>query len=103
VTREVFPPPPFELLVKGYFHEDWDLEGPTAQAILRKFAEKEPRDDVIGARDAAAALLRATESERRRELDSLGLHYDPEFEGLTHTQWLELVFETLSTYLEHSR
>ena len=98
MTDEVFPPSAFDRLVKGYFHQDWDLSGPNAKAVLEEFARNEP-DDVAGAREAAAALLDSgrDEDELAHELETFGLHYDPEIDGLTHREWLQLIVRTLSS------
>lgn len=90
--------PPFEYLLKAYFHQDFDLEGPNAQAILDHFAEENPLEEVSEARASASLLLARglSEEELEEELVAIGLEYHPPGDGMTHAQWLELVVERLS-------
>lgn len=96
------PEPPLRLLVATYFGEDWDLNGPNALAVIEHFAASEPRHAVAEARDDATGLLATglTGEELERELDALGLAYDPEFEGRTHHQWLALIVDRLNRSLQ---
>jgi CdiI immunity protein len=97
VSREPLPSP-FHLLVSGYFHQDWDLNGHDAHEVIEKFAREMPPEDVAEARAAAAELLAngLDEDELETHLHALGLGYGPEFDGLDHRGWLELIVETLS-------
>jgi len=91
-------PPAFELLVKAYFGQDWDMEGHNARAVLERFVANEPREDVAEARETAASILDSVpeEDDAAHFLDALGLQYDPEFEGLSHREWLRVVVEALT-------
>lgn len=97
-------PPPFEILVKAYFNQDWDLEGATAREVVESFATRSSRADVVAARDGAADLLASAsdEAELVAALDELGLEYDPDYEDLTHRGWLQLVVDRLTVWLEHT-
>jgi hypothetical protein len=93
-----------DLLLNVYFHQDWDVDSPTADAVVESFAENELPVVVRGARDEAAALLASGASEREidDELTSRHFGYDPTFEGRSDRQWLELVVARLSRLLEQS-
>ena len=92
---------PFEYLVKGYFHQDWQIEGENARAVLDFFASSDPHM-VAGARDAAADMLarNLAEQELEAELEAAGLDYYPPGDGMTYREWLELVVERLTAWLE---
>jgi hypothetical protein len=98
------PDPDLEYLCKGYFNQDWDLEGETAEAVLDGFS-KDSMDAVVGARDAAARLLAEglSDEDLAALLDRTGLEYAPDVEGMDHRQWLELVVDRLTARLEERR
>jgi len=58
-------------------------------------------DSVVGARDAAARLLarELSDEDLAAELDRAGLEYAPDYEGMTHREWLELVVDRLTARL----
>lgn len=93
---------PFEHMIKAYFHQDWKLDNPSAPAALDDFAEGEPLEEVVGAREAADRLLERglAEEELEEELVAIGLEYHPPGDGMTHARWLELVVERLSHWIE---
>jgi hypothetical protein len=88
----------FEFLIQGYFHQDWMMDGPTVEAVLRKFVADSPPELVAGAREYAAALVRSDldEAELERMLDGFGIQVYPPGLGMTHRQWLELVERELT-------
>ncbi len=88
----------FELLIGAYFGEDWDLFGANVRAVAEEFARREPRGEVVKARDAAVATLTFAESEDalEDELEARGLGYDPTSEGRTYREWLQTIVETLN-------
>jgi len=93
--------PNLEYLCGGYFHQDWDLAGENAAAVLDSFSG-DSLERVVGARDAAAELLAsdASEEELVATLHRAGLGYGPAYEDMTHRQWLELVVERLTARLD---
>lgn len=95
-----FETPALEYFCKAYFNQDWDLWGPNARAVLDLFASQD-HHRVAEVRDAAADLLsrELSDDELARELDAAGLEYAPDFEGMTHREWLTLVVERLSDHL----
>jgi hypothetical protein len=91
---------PLELLFKGYFHQDWTLEGETARDVLQAFRDDEPEPVVQQARDQVLELLSRDldDHELEEELhERLGLQYYPPGDGLSHRQWLEQVAEVLKS------
>ncbi len=99
----LFERPPLEYMCRGYFHQDWDLEGPNAAAVLDSFGSQDSLEQVQGAHDAATELLGRglSDEELKTEVEAAGLdEYDPEGEGMTHRQWLELVVARLTTWIE---
>jgi len=95
------PDPNLEYLCGAYFHQDFDLYGDTAAAVLDTFAA-DALERVVGARDAAAELLASdtSEEELAATLHRAGLGYGPAYEDMTHRQWLELVVERLTARLD---
>jgi uncharacterized membrane protein len=89
---------PFGLLLKGYFHQDWTLDGKTALEVLQSFRDDEPEPVVRQARQEAADLLAKNldEAALENELERRGLQYYPPGDGLTHRAWLEQVVETFA-------
>jgi hypothetical protein len=91
--------PPFELLVKAYFNEDWDYEGADTREIMANIVAGSECSFVEEIRaDAAHALERyaADRNQLASLLDTWGFAYEPEREGLDHYEWLELVVRLLS-------
>jgi contact-dependent growth inhibition (CDI) system CdiI-like immunity protein len=88
----------FEFLIQAYFHQDWMMDGPTPEAVLRTFVADSPPEIVDGAREYAAALVRSNldEAELERTLDGFGIQIYPPGLGMTHRQWLELVDRLLT-------
>ena len=95
------PDPDLQYLCMGYFNQDWDLQGETAAAVLDGFSA-DSMERVVGARDAAARLLAEDLSEKNlaAELERAGLEYGPDYEGMNHREWLELVVDRLTARLE---
>lgn len=93
--------PNLEYLCSAYFHQDWDLDGDTAAAVLDVFSEDE-LETVVGARDGAAELLASdtSEEELAATLHRAGLGYGPAYEDMTHRRWLGLVVERLTARIE---
>ena len=91
-------------LLGGYFHQDWDIEGPNAEAVIRRFASENLREDVVTAKDEAQALLAAGlgEHELAATVKALGQDYLPEADGMSYRRWLEFIVEALEAELEDS-
>jgi hypothetical protein len=77
-----------------YFHQDWDIEAPDDQGLVRLFLIRAP--DESTAEDVRRELddfLSATPDADLDEtlLQSFGCAYNPERHGLTTRAWLERV------------
>ena len=88
-----------QYLVAAYFHLDWDIEGPTAEAVVDRFAADENETTVREAYEGAAELLTRTDDELAAQLDAWRIGYDPAGEGRTNREWLELVRARLAQAL----
>ena len=77
-------------LCAAYVHQDWDVDGPTPDLAIRRFAREAPVEVVEGAGDDITALLRAvpTEAGLDRVLDALACAYRPTAAGTTVRAWL---------------
>jgi hypothetical protein len=86
-------------LIGTYFHQDWDLDGDSAAAVLDFFVESEEPETRVTVREDAEALLAEglDDDELAARLEAMGLtYYSPEVDGLTHREWLALVVERLA-------
>lgn len=80
------------------------MEGSSASELLSRYVAQTPKDEIARARESAIRLanLGLNEEELTARLDALGLEYDPNWEGMTHHQWLELVITNLTSHLDGS-
>ena len=89
-------PPPSERwphlarLCAAYLHQDWDLDGPSPDAAIRRFARDVPAPVVEGARADIASLLASVRGESRLDavLDALACGYKPSAAKTTARAWL---------------
>ena len=85
------------VLLGAYFHQDWGLDDPTADAVVRRFSAEETGETVARARADIEQVLQHFESEA--DLDALiyQLHgyYLPSADGLSAREWLTRVGELL--------
>jgi hypothetical protein len=86
-------------LLGAYFHQDWALDDPTEDDVVRRFARDEPREVVDGAAgDIARVLLEVQEESRVAALlDELRAEIDPGGSGFTARAWLSRVRALLMT------
>jgi hypothetical protein len=80
-------PTALETLIGGYFHQDWDIEGPTADAVLDVFLADTTEDRLAQACSELDAIV-ANPENAEQLLDSWGLAYDYTVEGFTTEGWL---------------
>lgn len=85
--------PALELLLQGYFHQDWMLDYATPWAAIDDFSDDDP---TLGAQLAAeiASILAAdptTVELRQLIIDRLGSSFSPEHHGYTTGEWLQAV------------
>ena len=83
----------------GYFHEDWDLDADTPEAVVAMYVDAAPASTQPLAK--AIRRLLATPSTDKELSDhlftDLGCYYDPEADGLTTRAWLLSVAQQLET------
>ncbi len=84
-------------LLGAYFHQDWNLDDPDAQAVLRRYAQEVSSRKRKAAGREAARLLAAglTEDELSAALEALGSAYDPSPDGQSCSAWLKDVEQAL--------
>jgi len=84
-------------LFAGYFHQDWSLDDPTADDVLRRYVRDEPPDAVRRARRDLEDVLQRWSSEHELEgvADRLGSYYRPAGDALTTRDWLAHVGDFL--------
>jgi CdiI immunity protein len=71
----------------AYFHQDWDLDGPIWQHVVRAYTRDASREDALALLGVMRAWLRdaASDVAVTRDLwDSFGCEYDPQPNG---TYW----------------
>src|SRR5579885_2958193 len=95
--RDQFPN--LRFLCSAYFHQDWALDDPTADAVIHRYiGDADPQE----VRQVAAEIEQflctgMTEDQREAVLVDLGCFYYPPGEGLTYSSWLRRVYELLTT------
>ena len=89
--------PGLAYLVACYFHQDWNLDGGSAAAVLDEFRAAEESEIVCEAKEDAAELIarELPDDELMGVLEEMGMDYSPDSEGLTATDWLRLVIARL--------
>src|SRR5262245_139416 len=89
--REKFPD--LHGLMACYFHQDWDLDDPDAEAVLHHFIkDASPAQIQRVVRDVERFLtLRLTDEQCRQALDKLWCNYNPAADGMSCTDWLRWV------------
>ncbi len=91
----------------GYFHQDWMLDSPTWQDVVRQYAKEAAPDDLHRALAEIEDLLHTTPDDQvleQRLLHELGCEYDPrpDLGGPTYREWLAAVAGMLHRALRKS-
>ena len=82
----------------GYFHEDWNLEAKDASAAVSHYLNDAPDPTVLKTIEELNQLLDMNlDEERLREIMiyDLSCCYDPEFYGISQTDWLRWIQTSL--------
>jgi hypothetical protein len=88
--------PALHHLLAAYFHQDWDLDDPTWEAVVDRFAADAP-DLVPAARLDLARLLAAPDDEMERIVhEDLSCEFYPPGAGLSTCDWLLHLDERLA-------
>lgn len=77
-----------QLLLAGYFHQDWDLEADDDLGVVRNFIESEGIEDKQSVLDAINEILMRGEAEVSSFLTESGCEYYFAADGLTAKGWL---------------
>ncbi len=82
-----------------YFHQDWDMDDPTAEAVVRRYMRDADPQEVQRVAVEIDDFLRIemTEEERRAILDKFGCEYYPPGDGLSYSEWLRQVHDLLTS------
>src|SRR5436305_509125 len=85
-------------LCGAYFHQDWSLDDPTADAVVRRYmVDADPQAvQRVATEIIAFLLIEMTEDERKDNLIDLGCDYYPPADGLTYSSWLQRVYHMLT-------
>jgi hypothetical protein len=81
-------------LLGGYFHQDWCLDDPNAEAALRRYMNDTVPGQVQDTVNEIDALLTKNLSDdqlKQMLLVDLGCYYDPTADNITHAEWLRWV------------
>src|SRR5687767_15749357 len=95
-ARDLYPN--LHVLIAGYFHQDWDLDGPTWEAVASRYVSDATRDQVNALRTELRSLLDATAREddlRLVVLHELEGEYDPPDSSMR--DWLEAVLRRIGS------
>jgi hypothetical protein len=81
-----------------YFHQDWDMDDPTAEAVVRRYMRDADPQEVqrVAAEIDDFLRIEMTEEERRAVLDKFGCEYYPPGDELTYSEWLRQVHDILT-------
>jgi hypothetical protein len=81
-----------------YFHQDWDLDDPTAEAVIRRYIRDADPHEVQRVAAEIDEFLRVemTEEKRRAILDKFGCEYFPPGDELSYSEWLRQVRDLLT-------
>jgi hypothetical protein len=82
----------------GYFHQDWNVDDPTAEAVVRRYMREAAPEEVNRVAAEIENLLRIemTEEERRAVVDKFGCEYYPPGDDLSYSEWLRQVHDLLT-------
>jgi contact-dependent growth inhibition (CDI) system CdiI-like immunity protein len=87
----------------AYFHQDWALDGPTWQDVVRAYLRDASREDALALLGTMRSWLgdAASDVAVTRDLwDSFGCEYDPQSDGLSDREWVERIAALLATHVE---
>lgn len=82
--------PSLNLLLTGYFNQDWDLDASSLDEVVASFAKREPRT-VEPSIAAISEILSRRDSEIAAEdaLREVACQFDPKGVGLSPRAWLD--------------
>ncbi len=89
-------------LFGAYFHQDWDLDGPTWQDVVLVFVKDHSRQSALDVLNAIRSWLQsaASDAEIARELqDSFWCECSAQPDGITGRRWVEQVAEFIASHV----
>jgi hypothetical protein len=89
--------PNFYGLCCSYFHQDWDLDDPTVDAVVHRYIRDASPQEAgrVAAEIDDFIRIGMSEDERRQALDTFGCQYHPPGDGLSYSEWLRQVHDLL--------
>lgn len=99
----------YEALVQffgGYFHQDWDLDHPTGEDVLRGFLAESTKSRVQLVQRELAGLMSRDMNEDdlgRMLFTELHCYYDPRPNGLSFRAFLQKIQVSFAEHLESLR
>jgi hypothetical protein len=88
--------PNLDNLIGCYFHQDWQTEGPTVDAVLETYLKEYSAEYPPLVLAELRALLQRSDAEVEAELDKMGCEYSPEGDNTTYREWLDRMEARLS-------
>ena len=81
----------------SYFHQDWGLDDPTAEAVVDRYICDATPEEVQQLASEIATFLRLEMSEKERAavLDGFGCGYYPPGDGVSYSEWPRQVHKLL--------
>ena len=88
--------PNLDNLIGCYFHQDWQTEGPTVDAVLETYLKEYSAEYPPLILVELRALLLLSDAEVEVELEKMGCEYAPEGDNTSYRKWLERMESRLS-------
>jgi hypothetical protein len=88
--------------MSAYFHQDWTDEADNPDQVIENYLTAEPREYTVGSLEEIRRLLGERRADAELEqylLVRLGCYYDPTADGVTVSQWLQIIADRLDRAL----
>jgi hypothetical protein len=82
----------------GYFHQDWDISGPTWVHVVDQFVRDHRTDVITETRDALQSWLDVSKSTENLSSD-YACEYNPRNDGVNDRTWVQLIVDRLNELL----
>jgi CdiI immunity protein len=93
--------PNLDQLFGAYFNQDWKMDAPTVEAVLERYLNDGPVEDVAKALSELKSLLTLPEDKIEKTLDLMHCYYYPLGDGRTYREWLNQVADRLEEFLQN--
>ena len=91
--------PNLEQFLGCYFHKDFLLDWPTADAALEAYLSEWPIEEIPKVLSELKLLLAQPDKSVERCAMKLGCDYNPAADGLSYREWLNGVADRLNSFL----